>query len=102
MYLLNAFSISMLTLPASARFETVSLAEASEMASKLTSAVGHADTANIFASLLGQEVPVNRINVSLAPGQVALVGQYTGPRLPEGATTLPEGATITWVKVSVF
>ena len=101
MFLLNAFSLSMLTLPASAQFTEVSAAEAAEMARSLTSAVGHADTAGLFATLLGQDVPVNRVSVSLHPGQVALVGQYIGPRLQEGATTLPEGARVAWVKVEV-
>ena len=101
MYLLNAFSLSMLTLPASASFVEISAAEAAEMARTLTSAVGHADTAAVFSSLLGQDVPVNRVSVSLSSGQTALVGQYIGPRLQEGATTLPEGARVVWVKVQV-
>jgi hypothetical protein len=43
----------------------------------------------------------NRVNVSLKPGDAAIVGQYIGPRLPEGATTLPEGATIKWLLTEV-
>lgn len=101
MYLLNAFSLSMLTLPASATFTEISAAEAAEMARGLTSAVGHADTAAVFSSILGQDVPVNRVSVSMAPGQVSLVGQYVGPRLPEGVTTLPEGAKVVWIRVTV-
>lgn len=31
-----------------------------------------------------------------AEDALTLVGQYRGPRLPDGATTLPEGATIEW------
>lgn len=31
----------------------------------------------------------------------AIVGQYDGPRLPEGAIALPEGASIRWVFVYV-
>lgn len=101
MYLLNAFSLSMLTLPASASFTEISAAEAAEMAISATSAVGHADTAALFATLLGQDVPVNRISVALSQGQTALVGQYLGPRLPEGATALPEGARVVWVRVEI-
>jgi hypothetical protein len=44
---------------------------------------------------------MNRANVSLAAGDRVLVGQYSGPRLPEGTTTLPEGATIKWLVVTV-
>lgn len=67
-----------------------------------TSAVGHSDTAAIFSEILGTEVPENRISIPpLGAGtEQILAGLYTGPRLPEGATTLPEGATITWVLVS--
>lgn len=50
---------------------------------------------------LGHPVPMNRVNVQLHPGDSALVGQYTGPRLPEGATQLPEGARILWLRVDV-
>lgn len=60
------------------------------------SAVGHADTAAVFASILGRPVAVNRVNVKLEPDVLLMVGQYIGPRLPEGATTLPEGASIEW------
>lgn len=71
---------------------------------EIVSAVGHADTARMFSNLLGREVQVNRMSVKLIGSpdgdaehaQTALIGQYTGPRLPEGATTLPEGAEITW------
>jgi hypothetical protein len=63
---------------------------------QVVSAVGHADTAAVFSTILGFPVEPNRVNVRLAPGDIALVGQYVGPRLPEGATTLPHGATIEW------
>ena len=66
-----------------------------------TSAVGHADTAALFGTLLGVEVPMNRVNVRVTPDNLLLVGQYTGPRLQEGATTLPEGATVNWWTVSI-
>jgi hypothetical protein len=61
-----------------------------------TSAVGHADTAAILGELLGVTLPVNRVSIKLARGDTLFVGQYTGPRLPEGTTTLPEGASIEW------
>lgn len=60
------------------------------------SAVGHPDTAALFSNLLGVEVPPNRISLLMGRWDVILVGQYNGPRLPEGCTTLPEGATIRW------
>lgn len=61
------------------------------------SAVGHADTAAVISGILGVTVPVNRVSVKLAPGEdSAIIAQYAGPRLPEGATRLPEGAKIDW------
>lgn len=80
-------------------------------ASEVVSAVGHTDTARIFSTQLGRDIPENR--VSLTPDQVwgeaadkatkatgsLLAGLYKGPRLPEGATKLPEGAQIQWVIV---
>jgi len=62
-----------------------------------SSAVGHADTAALFAALLGEPVPVHRQSIRLlGKPDYLMVGQYSGPRLPEGATTLPDGAEIRW------
>lgn len=101
MYLLNAFSLNMLSGNADVHVREVSLDTARNLAKIATSAVGHADTAAVFADVLGIDVPCNRVSVSLQHGEAALVGQYSGPRLPEGATTLPEGATIKWIIVGV-
>lgn len=61
------------------------------------SAVGHADTAAVFANELGLPIQVNRVSVKLTDHETrALIGQYVGPRLPEGTKTLPEGAAIEW------
>lgn len=65
------------------------------------SCVGHLDTANLFSHLLGTEVLMNRISTSLVVGDSLLVGQYNGPRLPEGAVSLPEGARIRWILARV-
>jgi hypothetical protein len=64
------------------------------------SCVGHADIASVLSGLIGIEVPVNRVSVSLMPGDTLVVGQYVGPRLPEGCSTLPDGARIEWYVVS--
>lgn len=82
-------------------FKEVTQAVAASLAAGCVSAVGHADTAAVFSSVLGVEVPCNRATVALKEGDVALVGQYSGPRLPEGANCLPEGATIKWFIVGV-
>ena len=101
MYLLNAFSLNMLAGNADIHVREVSLDTARNLAKIATSAVGHADTAAVFADVLGVPVPCNRVSVSLDHCATALVGQYSGPRLPEGATSLPEGAAIKWVVVAV-
>ena len=90
MYLLNAFSLQMVDVPCTVAFE-----EVNSLPSGLDSAIGHQDTANILG------VPMNRVNVHLSKGDIAYVAQLQGGRLPEGATTLPEGFTFKYVKVTV-
>lgn len=100
----NAFSLQMLNLKEN---NTVSItpmefSDVKEMlAQGFTSCIGHLDTANVVSSLIGVEVPANRINVSLEGKSTLIVAQVTGGRLPEGATTLPEGFELTFVKVSL-
>ena len=65
----------------------------------VVSAVGHADTAALFAALLGTPVACARTTVVLSDGDELVVGQYSGPRLPEGATALPDGAAVKWFLV---
>ena len=101
MFLLNAFSLNMVVGNVDIVVRGVSLKTAAIIAVHCASAVGHADTAAVFSSVLGVPVPCNRATVTLKEGDVALVGQYSGPRLPEGCSTLPEGATIKWVVVGV-
>lgn len=103
-YLTNAFSLNMLlTFDSVIKTQEISAAQAAVMVKEdgLTSAVGHADTANVFASVLGIPVQMSRITVSLTKGDRILVGQYSGIRLPEGATTLPPGSQIRWIVVTI-
>lgn len=103
MLLTNAFSLNMVaSFPVSPRFTEINVEEARKLlAAGFESGVGHADTAAIFAEQLRIDVPANRITVALKPGDVAVVGQYRGPRLPEGCHVLPEGATIQWIKLEM-
>lgn len=89
-YLLNAFSLQMVDVPCSVHFE-----EVDELPDGLTSAIGHADTAHVLG------VEPNRINVHLSKGDVAYVAQLQGGRLPEGSTTLPDGFSFKFIKVTV-
>ena len=119
MFILNAFSASMLDLepaptgdnigdfiraacPVIVTFKVINTEQARAMlVNGFVSAVGHADTALLFSSALGVDVRTNRVSVTLAEGEQALLGQYSGPRLPEGASVLPDGAKITWIRVEV-
>lgn len=103
MKVLNAFSANMIRFPASVNFTEVALDEvvAALSGEDVDSAVGHADTAAVFSNLLGLKIEPKRQTVVLQSGEVAILGQYYGPRLPEGATELPEGAKIVWLKVEV-
>lgn len=105
LFLTNAFSPSMLEYTRNLTFRLLSGKEEARRVLNYfcmgvdfspVSAVGHADTASLFSSLLGTEVPPNRISITLNIWDILLVGQYNGPRLPEGCTTLPEGASIRW------
>ena len=103
MKILNAFSLNMLaSLPAEVSVREISLADArAQVASGFEPAVGHIDTAAIFSEQLGVPVPASRVTVTLVKNETVLVGQYKGPRLPEGTTTLPAGATIQWLLVTL-
>ena len=91
MYLLNAFSLQMISeFPTNVKFE-----EVDTIPNGLVSAIGHQDTANVLG------VPMNRVNVSLLKGDVAYIAQLQGGRLPEGATTLPNGFTFKFIKVTI-
>jgi len=112
----NAFSANMLAeFPASVGFTELSAADAALMLARIEadgdsweSAVGHSDTAAVFSAVLsearsegGIEISAIRSTVTLRAGDTALIGQYSGPRLPEGCKTLPDGAAIKWLLASI-
>jgi hypothetical protein len=94
MKILNAVSLNMLPslVEGQMYWKKISLEEARDLAwqasnpdlfGKLESCVGHADTAKVFSTLLGVDVPENRVTVTLGE-EFSLVGQYIGPRLEVG------------------
>lgn len=97
-FLTNAFSIQMLGGPATVRFEEIT---PEDIPSDVVSAIGHADTANVLTNMLGFPVSLNRVNVTLDENTEMYVAQLVGGRLPEGATTLPEGFSFKFYKVTV-
>ena len=109
MKVLNSFTLN--AVPAAAQgkspiradFTPMTAAEAGRLLAEkgVESFVGHADTARLFSAQTGVEVPFNRAFSQLAAGEEFVLGQYLGPRLPEGSTQLPEGARIQWYLVSI-
>lgn len=100
----NAFTLQMiadLSVKRNFTVEPLSDQEAAEFAKNSESSVGHTDAATVMSSALGVPVAMNRRDDRLDFGDQVLVGQYTGGRLPEGATTLPEGKKYTWLLVTI-
>ena len=93
-YIANAFSLQMLSeLPASIKVEKCTEEEA--LSKENTSVVGHPDTARVLG------VAFNRVSVKVNKGDVVYVAQVVGGRLPEGCTTLPEGLSMVFLKVTM-
>jgi hypothetical protein len=117
MYLLNAFSLNMLSedvrqqmtnvtiTPCNVQDAAYKLRYAAQSGQSIVNAIGHADTAAIVAQELADNEyhapQAERASVTLSYGDRAIVAQYVGPRLPEGATTLPEGARIEWFALEI-
>jgi hypothetical protein len=116
-YLANAFSLTMLDVPDDVqralnprlppqgglelRVSRVLPGDRAWITADCKSVVGHGDTAHLMADILGRPVEVNRTSVKLVPGDVLIVAQYSGPRLPEGTTELPAGARFDWLRVEL-
>lgn len=103
-YLLNALSLNMTSSPSGFfHWRQVTVEEAKSFLTKhgFFSAIGHQDLASIVSNILGLPVEANRASVSLEPGDLAVVAQYRGPRLPEGTTNLPEEAKVEFYLVEV-
>ena len=103
----NAFSLNMIDTFCTEGI-TVIKCSAENVANSLSendfkSVVGHTDTARVFSQILGMDIPANRVTFKIDPqvNTELFVGQYSGPRLPEGATELPEGASIQWFCVII-
>lgn len=102
LYVANAFSFNMFNfVPEVLTQSELNEFEAREllMGGNFISVVGHADTAAVLSKVLHHEVKFNRASTKFEYGDHILVCQYIGPRLEEGATELPEGATIKFILV---
>jgi hypothetical protein len=101
-YIINAFSLNMLDTTATSALlvKPLTKEEASRLAVGAISYIGHESTRVIVGKELDLELSFNRGTLALRPRDVLLVAQYVGPRLEEGATSLPEGARINFLKVT--
>ena len=99
-YISNAFSLNMLS---SEDFSLirVKVVAPSEIPHDVESVIGHKDTASVVSNILGFETPFNRANLVLNGDDILYIAQYKGPRLHEGATRLPEGASISFIEVTM-
>jgi len=88
----NAFSLGMLPHGAS---PIVRELDSRPDLTGCVSVVGHPDTATILG------VAFNRATLHLQHGDSLIVAQLDGARLPEGATTLPDGASFRWFEVKL-
>lgn len=75
--------------------------EATKEGVEIVNGIGHKETCSIIMDMLLPEVTIplptsDRPNVVLEKDDIVAVAQYRGPRLLEGATSLPEGAMLEW------
>lgn len=95
-YIANAFSAQMLSsFPMTVTFEEVA---PQDVPVDAISCVGHPDTANVVSDILGRQIEMRRVNIRLNKGDIVYLAQITGGRLPEGATTLPAGYQLVFLK----
>ena len=100
-YLGNAFSLQMLSTDVKHTI-AITPVQASDIPVDCISCIGHPDTAQVVSGILGREVACNRVSVSLDKGDVLYVAQIVGGRLPAGTTTLPDGFSMTFLRVDIM
>lgn len=96
--LLNAFPIQIVADGSAMTVRAATLDEA-RAALAVGSAIGHADTAGLLTTILGAPVPMARVTIPTTTAGDVVVAQYSGPRLPEGATVLPDGASLVFRRI---
>ena len=100
-FLGNAFSLQMLDLQKQTQVIVTPVSSNEVSNADFESVVGHADTAAVLTDMLAVPVFCNRTSVRLQKGDVLFVAQVTGGRLPEGATRLPDGFSLSFLRVEL-
>lgn len=96
LYFGNAFSLNMIDESCSISIIKMNDQEKIDsIINEAESVIGHVDLARIL------KVPYNRSSITLTVSDALLVAQYKGSRLSEGATKLPDDATIEYFLVCV-
>lgn len=96
-FLTNSFSLQMLTkFPSDFRCTEITKEKFDYYKQQAVSYIGHHDLAYLLS------VDYNRESLKLREGDVLLVAQIMGGRLPEGATTLPDNVSIKYLCVHVL
>jgi hypothetical protein len=95
-YVANSFSLGMIP-EGSGLFPEICELVFVPSLTGVTSLVGHKET----AAILGVDF-AGRVTYKAEAGDVVYVAQYDGPRLPEGATSLPDGARFRWFAVQFW
>lgn len=101
-FLTNGFSLNMLADPDGCSVAITGMTPDEVANTPWVSVMGHADTAAVVGNVIGIQVPMNRATVTLNRGDRLIVAQLHGPRLPEGATTLPDGAVIKFWNLNII
>lgn len=94
----NAFSLQMVADNAIICKEEVT---PKDIPQEAVSIIGHKDTAAVVSDIIGREIPCNRASVMLDDEDTLYVAQIVGGRLPEGATTIPDGMEIRFYRITV-
>ena len=82
---------------------TATAKECLYMSDKIDSFIGHADTAAMVGVDLELPLVPNMEKYVFSQSDTIIVAQYTGPRLPEGCKSLPEGSKLDyWLVVSDY
>ena len=98
-YLTNSFSINMIEEQNDTTNVIFEKITPDQIPADAESQIGHDDMRQYLEEVLHRKVEKSRANCKLAPDTVIYVAQYIGPRLPEGAIHLPEGAKVIFYKV---